>query len=531
MDNDFDWIKDVESPKFKPGTNFIRTDNNQIFTLGSLDKERGKWAIIRPKRGPFGGSYVSGSISEKELISGLKNGEFTLNESEFDWVGDIKDTDFTIGTRFRYKGDKYDDYSHDVFEIVSVQPESDIIGIKQVVKNGYPIEDDPFNAHHTSVKNVRYKEIKDNFDSGVFENESVRDDIDNMIYVGSIFEINHLDHNVKIKITDVDECGNSTYEVIESNLSDTPVGMVDELEIDTIRNFIVDGVYKNVRTNLREDFEWTESISAIELGDNFEEDDVVFEEDDDFKVNIVNGGREVIYYIEQDKIEDALGDGYWIFNYAINGPQNSYYDSDYFDGGDEGQFMYHNLNTESKLKLNEFLESLGYPPNYADKFSNEFMKLEPIFDAVEDINRYGSFDYFISECLSDLSIALDYNRQKFVHEEFNKHIKDTNLISFEEGNNRNYYRNSTYDYVIRTKFPYRDGLRDLSLTLETILEDVDYLNLYDTYYEEWDTRGSEDDIQVNLGVFIDKMENIVLEMDEDEFEEMKSRLPKYVDPN
>jgi hypothetical protein len=188
--------------------------------------------------------------------------------SSFDWADEIKGDDFHVGTRFRHRGEKYDYHSWNVWEITSIDPNG-YVGVKQVIKEGYPVE----NNHDT--RNIPYERFKDAYDSGSFENESVRNDIDMMIYPGAKFIIEEAwwegekdgirhpreEGKIVLEITETNEWGDSKYKVIESDLTvGEPVGTEDEAEIDTIRNFIADGWWKPYGSRLTEDFDWAEGL-------------------------------------------------------------------------------------------------------------------------------------------------------------------------------------------------------------------------------------------------------------------------------
>jgi hypothetical protein len=139
-----------------------------------------------------------------------------------------------------------------VWEITNIDVNG-YVKVKQVIEGGYPVEGEG------DTRDVPYDRFKDTYDKGLFENESVRNDIDMMVYPGAKFIIEEAwwegekdgirhpreEGKIVLEITETNEWGDSKYKVIESELPvGEPVGSEDEVEIDTIRNYIADEWWK-----------------------------------------------------------------------------------------------------------------------------------------------------------------------------------------------------------------------------------------------------------------------------------------------
>jgi hypothetical protein len=166
-----------------------------------------------------------------------------LGESdEFGWAEKVSGEDFHVGTKFRYFHREYDGNSDNTYEILNIDP-SGMVGIS--VRNIYNDNIKPLT--------LKYDSVKEGFDSGTYENISVRDTIDTFIYPGSKFIIENAwwegerdgirhpreEGRLIMQLTSVDEFGDSKYTVIESDLPiGEPVGSEDVIDINKLRTYI-----------------------------------------------------------------------------------------------------------------------------------------------------------------------------------------------------------------------------------------------------------------------------------------------------
>jgi len=159
----------------------------------------------------------------------------TINESEFEWISEVDGGDFHIGTKFRYWDNEYNYNSEKIYKIIGINPNGKV----DVEVNNLMVS-------------IEYDKMKYAFDHGKYENISVRDTIDTLIYPGSKFIIENTwwegerdgvrhpkeEGKIVLELTDVDEYGDIKYKVIESELPSRPVGSEGEIEINKLRTYI-----------------------------------------------------------------------------------------------------------------------------------------------------------------------------------------------------------------------------------------------------------------------------------------------------
>jgi hypothetical protein len=263
--------------------------------------------------------------------------------------------------------------------------------------------------------------------------------------------------------------------------------------------------YRNlIKKILREDFDWTEKIEPVELGGNFEEDDISYD-DKDAKVYLGDEGK-VIYNLDEDEVIDYTYDGYddWVLVTLINsnGDYDSYGGDGYIDE-DEINYMGGYLDDKQKERLQKILdyyvkkENLNKRLDVDNYLDDSFSELErPLLKLYR-----GRYDWpdFTSEALSYLGDAIERNRWQSIGDYYVKFLSDNNV------NITAYNRN---DIRIEMSFPYK-GSNNLTEVLTKIgLNDVSWS---DYFYEDWDSSGAEDGITTSFNYLLDNIEDKINE--------------------
>ena len=257
-----------------------------------------------------------------------------------------------------------------------------------------------------------------------------------------------------------------------------------------------------IKKILREDFDWTSEAQAFELG-SFEEDDISFD-DKDAKVYLGDEGK-VTYNISTDELVEYAYDGYedWTLEALIrgNGDYDDYYDDDYL-GDDEINYIGHYLSQVQIERLQKILD------HYDVKLvGSRGRRYTGVIDVIGDdnfsmlqepMNKIYSgrhdWDDFVGESLSSLGRTINRNRWTTSGQHYLKVLSDNNVD----------ITCYSYDDVrVEMSFPYK-GNNNLSEAMADIgLDDVSWS---DSFYEDWDTTGADEDIRHHFSFTLDRIE-------------------------
>jgi hypothetical protein len=462
--------------------------------------------------------------------------------NDFNWADEIQGDDFHIGTRFRHRGEKYDYHSWNVWEITSIDPDG-YVGVKQVIKEGYPVEDN----HDT--RNIPYVRFKEAYDSGSFENESVRNDIDMMIYPGAKFIIEEAwwegekdgirhpreEGKIVLEITEVNEWGDSKYKVIESDLHiGEPVGTEDEAEIDTIRNFIADGWWKPYGGSLTENFDWVKQVPDIQFGDEFDEDDL------DERIFFEDNFTKVRYELDFEDFNNLVNDGYedWYFRDIVlyNGTYEDEGDDGWFDD-EEVNYLPNYLSQDQKSRLMEVLKRSAKLFDLKGQtvdgplqtiIDDNFWDAEPyigknLYRGRDDWETLtGNYMYYISK-------YVNINRWKSLNNHYLSELKSNNLEVDGSASHETVsitvpfpYKTVKWEWRWNDEFGRRDNFPvegdSITNLTEILTKGVDSIlnkGWSDYWYEDFDTDGVAEELRPDFDRFIENIEKALDESTED----------------
>lgn len=267
-------------------------------------------------------------------------------------------------------------------------------------------------------------------------------------------------------------------------------------------------------SEVNSDFEWVENIPEVELGSFFKENDVVFEYDSKYLVNLLED--KVIYHLDLDKFKKMVNDSYddWVLDTLVlnNGNYvNQYYD-DYMDN-DEINYLGGYLTQEQIDNLDNIFDRLGL-----EKTTNDYIE-DSSFSDVGDIlgDKFYSgrhdWDDFTNESLSSIGSAIERNRWSAIGEDYLKTLRDNNINI-----DGSYYNE---EVVVTVPFPY-DDITNLSEILSIGVYGVLGSDSWsDSFYDNWDSSDSSEDIRYAFDLFLEKIEGELDKLESD---------PDYIKP-
>ena len=417
--------------------------------------------------------------------------------SELDWLGGIEGDSFHVGTRFRFVDPNgYDYHSNDVFIVNSLDPNG-YVNISKIMDKGHIIPE-----NEITNLNIQYSRFNAQYEKGIFENESVRDDIDELIYEGSEFTIPS-EEDLVVYIHKVDEYGNSVYKY-------PSVDMIFNEGVDFIRNKISKKEWIPKSKNINEsDFDWTNDI-GIEFGEYFDEYDL--------GDKIMLNGDTIIYDLGIDELFKINGSVYEDYNLRDLILYNGTYVSDYSDSHeseDEVNYYPSYLKTEQQDRLRKCIiraSKILNLPNDSQTIdsimTDEFTNSEEYLGS-EIYSGYGDWGDTTWNFLTNVSSALEKNRYEYINDLY---LSELDRIPFEiEGNSK--YE----DVSITTKYPHKTNrgfkITNLSEILEYGLDDLFSREWSQVFYDEYDTSGSEVDTRKEFEEFITKIEGRLDELE------------------
>ena len=269
-----------------------------------------------------------------------------------------------------------------------------------------------------------------------------------------------------------------------------------------------------------DDFGWTKEINPFEPGSEFEDDDICFDSDDDCMVNINKDS--IIFKMSYDewseKVDTDDDNRYYVqpvLDYGRNyDGGDDYYEFDF----DEFNYSGYKINEKHKEGLQQILNLVGSQKSIEDIIDSDNM------NSIEDELKYPPLKSLFDNLQSNYLSILGYQIQK------NRWISLSNYI---------------WDLLDGTGVEWKTGWRDgLTITIpkEKLLEDnfKDLTQLLkkvssvisdgywsDSFYEEWDTSGTEEDINYYFNKFIeDSMELLEEEGVLDKYQEFNELIDR-----
>ena len=261
-------------------------------------------------------------------------------------------------------------------------------------------------------------------------------------------------------------------------------------------------IYKRKLNHLlKEDgFDWVDDIRGVEIGDQFTEKDVVYEEDENFKVNVLED--KIVYSLEYDEWNEKVNTGYddWYLNCLVTGePEN------YSDEVDEDEFTYVggyiNKVNQSRLKniLSQILPSEDDVSQlFTTAIEEDFNELEP-YIGVDFYSGRHDWEETSEECLSEIGMTVERNRWKNLRNEFNTKLKKDNVTL-----EYSHYWNTV---SMSVPFPYGPKkINNVSEILNVLDNNVFSMEWSDIYLEDFDIGDIGKEINEFMDSFLTQLE-------------------------
>jgi hypothetical protein len=273
----------------------------------------------------------------------------------------------------------------------------------------------------------------------------------------------------------------------------------------------------NIRKIIKEemesaDFDWIKEIKPYDTGKLFDAEDVCFNSGTNCKVNINYKDSQIIYVINYNQFQDDVElheEDSWYLEPFFRWGSEYYDDGDYYEfDSEEFNYAGYELNDNTKLRLQQMFNRLG-----SDVDVNDYTRGE--FSGLEEFLKYPYLVKYWYELHDRYLETIGYIVQKnrwlstgsFYQSQLDKHGLDFHL--------------SGSEIIVTVPFSNLERYHDLSETLiksvKPIIEDYFWSDLF---YDDFDTSGAEDDIQEMVNLFINKVNDFLDEVDEDDVSEL-----------
>jgi hypothetical protein len=280
---------------------------------------------------------------------------------------------------------------------------------------------------------------------------------------------------------------------------------------------VVDG-YELLRKPIKEDFDWIKDIPSVETGEHFTEDDVSFEDNTTYEINMLDG--KVKYNLDGDRFNELVLNNYddYVLSNLIdtNGHFQNHYHDDYMDD-DEINYLGGYLTDEQLARLTALLRRKGHYKS-AEQYSNdsEFRQLGYVIGH-EFYKGHWDWDDFTSHALSEIGAALERNRWDSLGKTYRETLKDAHVDLY---SSNNWYDKSHYELTVPYPYINTNGVEywNLSEILEGPVRDVFDYGWQDMLYHDYDSTGADEGIQNTFDYMIENLEERVDELEEGGFE-------------
>jgi hypothetical protein len=471
--NDFDWVGNVEL--LQPNGRYDIKVNETFWdrALTYVGEERGHY-VFKSKNGTSKIPIESVKrLIEKGLVRPYDPNWSPYDDIEWGTLDDIEGRNFAI-------------FFESGLSIEETKPIQDIL-----FEKGFRFSSKPVGEHMTDVSSPIMSFESINWDTSINRYKSLPPTMrDDKILLVSTFD---------------DIWGN------ESKIESTVNIFLDN-------NCVVIDGYDLLRKPIKEDFDWIKDIPSVETGEHFTEEDVAFEDDSGYEVNMLKG--KVKYNLGEEKFNELVLGNYddYVLRTLIstNGHFQNHYHDDYMDD-DEINYLGGYLTDEQLVRLTKLLRRKGHYKS-AEQYvaDSEFRQLE---DIIGDKFYKGRWDWddFTQDALSEISIALERNRWNSLGETYRKTLEDNHVDLY---SSNDWYGKTHYELTVPYPYINSNGVEywNLSEILEGPVRDIFDDGWQDMLYQGYDSTGADEGIQNSFNYMIDQLEERMDELDEEGFE-------------
>jgi len=261
-------------------------------------------------------------------------------------------------------------------------------------------------------------------------------------------------------------------------------------------------IYKRKLNHLlkEDDFDWIDDIRGVEIGDLFTEKEVVYEENANFKVNVLED--EIVYNLEYDEWNEMINGGYedWYLKSLVTGEPDTY--SDDVDD-EELNYIGGYINEVNQNRLKNILSQILHSEDdasllFTTAIGGEFYELEPYIGTDFYFGRH-DWEDTLQDCLSEIGMTIERNRWRDLRNDYNTKLKKHNVT----------LEYSHYWDAVSMSVPFPYGPRkinNVSEILNVLDNNVFREEWSDVYLNSFDTGGVEEQINVYMGSFLTQLE-------------------------
>lgn len=246
-----------------------------------------------------------------------------------------------------------------------------------------------------------------------------------------------------------------------------------------------------------DDFGWTKEIDPFEPGSEFENDDICFDSDDDCMVNINKDS--IIFKMSYDEWSEKVDTDYdnrYYLQPVLDYGRNYDGGDDYYEfDSDEFNYSGYKINEKHKEGLQQILNLVGSQKSIKDIIDSDNM------NSIEDELKYpplkSLFDNLQSNYLSALGYQIQKNRWTILSN-YIWDLLDGSGVEWETD-----WRDGLTITIPKEKL-LEYNFKDLTQLLKKVSSVISDGYWSDSFYDEWDTSGAEEDIEYEFDRFIEK---------------------------
>jgi len=274
------------------------------------------------------------------------------------------------------------------------------------------------------------------------------------------------------------------------------------------------------------DLDWIREVPSFLPGKYFDADSVCFNgQGSDCEVNI--GDDETVFSLDyedwRDKMSEGFGDSVHIIEPLLEDPNYSN-NTDYYDfDTDEFNYAGHNMTSEQTERLQKIVNLFFPDIDIEDYKSDNFYNLRKYLNN-QEIKSY--WENLVYDYLNIIGYKVQENRWDSIANYYrDRTLGSSNTFNFPV-KFKKFRQNwsDTIEITLSTKdltkiLEKNVVNNDLSKALNELSSIVTNPNWHDWFYEDWDTRGAEDDIKDAFDKFLDNTEEYIEENSEEIMEQ------------
>ena len=247
-----------------------------------------------------------------------------------------------------------------------------------------------------------------------------------------------------------------------------------------------------------DDFSWTQQIQPFSPGSEFEMEDVCFDSDDECMVNVNKDS--IIFkmsYDEWSEKVDTNDDNRYYLRPVLEYGRNYDGGSDYYEFDiDEFNYSGYQIGDKQKKGLQEILNLVGSKKSIEDIIGSDEM------NSIEYELKYPPLKSFFDDLQSNYLSIVGYKVQENRWIGLSNYIwneLDSTGIEWESDR-----RNDDLTITIPKEELLQHNFKDLTQLLKNVSSVISDGYWSDSFYDDWDISGAEEDILYEFDRFIEK---------------------------